>query len=472
MPEEEQRPLRVFLCHASADKPAVRDLYKRLKTDGVEPWLDVENLLPGQKWQVEIPSAVRESDVVLICLSEKSINKEGYVQKEISFALDRALEMPEGRIFLIPARLEECQVPKQLSDYQWVDLFAENGYERLMMALKVRAEQIGAEIQPNKSGISELFKKPITKRETKLKTDPGAVSSKKKDIAPKLKDESEKPEPKLERKRKPLRTEYVVAIIGAAATIIAGLLGSLYFGKLFEPVPVPTAEPSATIMPVPPTKTRTPTPTRTHLPTFTPSFTPTITLTPTPVPTEILLLQEDFEDGVANDWQIYYGNVSIERDPDGNHYLLPSGFVKKYMWISYGDKDTNWIDYAFESRIKFVEGPQNLAIWVRADDILAYYSLLIFSGIYQFDEHSTESTSWNGIDKQLSPESEKSLDQGRWYTIRVEIKGDMISAYIDNVYLGDAKFSLPPVNKQGGIGFGFDGGEVINFDDIRVWSLK
>jgi len=35
MPEP-KRPLKVFLCHASADKPAVRDLYKRLKADGVD----------------------------------------------------------------------------------------------------------------------------------------------------------------------------------------------------------------------------------------------------------------------------------------------------------------------------------------------------------------------------------------------------------------------------------------------------
>ena len=35
------RQLRVFLCHASQDKPAVRELYKRLKAeDWIDPWLD------------------------------------------------------------------------------------------------------------------------------------------------------------------------------------------------------------------------------------------------------------------------------------------------------------------------------------------------------------------------------------------------------------------------------------------------
>ena len=84
------RPIRVFLCHASSDKPAVRELYHRLKADGFAPWLDEEDLLPGQDWQREIPKAVRAADVVIVCLSRGSISKAGYVQKEIKFALDVA----------------------------------------------------------------------------------------------------------------------------------------------------------------------------------------------------------------------------------------------------------------------------------------------------------------------------------------------------------------------------------------------
>ena len=138
------RPLRVFLCHASGDKPAVRDLYRRLAADGFSPWLDQEDLLPGQKWQVEIPKAVRNSDVVLVCLSQHSINKEGYVQKEIKFALDVADEKPEGTIFLIPLRLEECDVPERLSAWQWVNFYEDDGYTRLVRALRQRAADLPA----------------------------------------------------------------------------------------------------------------------------------------------------------------------------------------------------------------------------------------------------------------------------------------------------------------------------------------
>ena len=135
-------PLRIFLCHSSGDKPAVRNLYQRLSGEGYDPWLDEEDLLPGQEWELEIAKAVKTSDVVIVCLSHKAINKSGYVQKEIEFALDKAEEQPEGTIFLIPLKLEECDVPERLQRWQWVNLFEEKGHERLMSSLRLRAETI------------------------------------------------------------------------------------------------------------------------------------------------------------------------------------------------------------------------------------------------------------------------------------------------------------------------------------------
>jgi hypothetical protein len=126
---------RVFLCHSSGDKEQVRDLYRRLHRDGFEPWLDEADILPGQDWDGAIRRAIRESFYVVVCLSKNSITKRGYVQKEIKHALDVADEHDEGSIFLIPVRLEPCQVPARLGRRQWVDLFATDGYERLLAAL-------------------------------------------------------------------------------------------------------------------------------------------------------------------------------------------------------------------------------------------------------------------------------------------------------------------------------------------------
>jgi tetratricopeptide (TPR) repeat protein len=133
----------VFLCHAHQDKPAVRELYARLQSDRFQPWLDEEDLIPGQDWEREIPRAVRRSHVVVVCLSPHSINKSGYLQKEIKFALDVLDEQPEGMIFIIPARLEPCDVPASLSRFHFADLFSPRGYDKLKRALELRASQLG-----------------------------------------------------------------------------------------------------------------------------------------------------------------------------------------------------------------------------------------------------------------------------------------------------------------------------------------
>jgi len=102
------RRRRVFLCHSSGDKPAVRELYRRLKSDGFAPWLDEEELLPGQDWQQEIPAGIRACEVV-VRLSQKSVTKEGYLQSKE--ALSVAEEKAQGTIFVIPVKLEEVEVP-------------------------------------------------------------------------------------------------------------------------------------------------------------------------------------------------------------------------------------------------------------------------------------------------------------------------------------------------------------------------
>jgi hypothetical protein len=81
---------------------------------------------------------------VIICLSNKSITKEGYVQRELKFALDIALEKPEETIFLIPLRLDDVTPPRRLHSWQYVDYFPVDrkqiAFSRLLASLKLKAD--------------------------------------------------------------------------------------------------------------------------------------------------------------------------------------------------------------------------------------------------------------------------------------------------------------------------------------------
>jgi hypothetical protein len=126
------------------DKPPVREIHSKLEAHGFKPWLDEIDLLPGQNWQVEIPKAIRESDIFVACLSRLSVSKQGYVQREFRAALNVYAEKPPGSIYLIPLKLDNCEVPDfqlpqlgvSLRDIQWLDYWCPNGFDRLVKAIE------------------------------------------------------------------------------------------------------------------------------------------------------------------------------------------------------------------------------------------------------------------------------------------------------------------------------------------------
>ncbi len=140
------RLLRVFLCHSSNDKPTVRELYQKLRNETwIQPWLDEEELYPGQDWNMEIEKAVEAADAILVCLSKGSITKEGYVQRELRSVLDFADYKPEGTLYIIPVRLEECEPPRRLRSWQYADYFEgqrDRAFQRLLVSLKRRADAL------------------------------------------------------------------------------------------------------------------------------------------------------------------------------------------------------------------------------------------------------------------------------------------------------------------------------------------
>lgn len=128
--------VRVFLIYAHSDKESVRGLYARLVEDGVNVWLDMERLLPGQDWQREIRQAILKSDVVIVCLSRRFGRRKGYRHEELKIALEKAKLLVNNGIFIIPARLEECDMPESLRRLHRVDLFEAGGYKKLIRALR------------------------------------------------------------------------------------------------------------------------------------------------------------------------------------------------------------------------------------------------------------------------------------------------------------------------------------------------
>lgn len=143
-----RRELKVFISYAREDLDSARRLYSDLKAHGLRPWLDKEDLLPGDDWRRAVVAAIQKCDYFLALLSSNSVQKTGFVQRELREALSALDEKPDGTKYIIPARLDDCSPSHvRLTDLNWVDLFPswEVGLNRVLLALNISAaSELGA----------------------------------------------------------------------------------------------------------------------------------------------------------------------------------------------------------------------------------------------------------------------------------------------------------------------------------------
>lgn len=136
----------IFLAHATEDKAMIRNLYRELKDNGLEPWLDEENLKPGVNWEMEIKEAIKNARFFMACITQRSVSKNGHVQKELRMALDELEKKAPNVIYFIPVLIDDIELPDitvgtiQLKDYHAARLYLKGEQERLINHLK---QQVG-----------------------------------------------------------------------------------------------------------------------------------------------------------------------------------------------------------------------------------------------------------------------------------------------------------------------------------------
>jgi hypothetical protein len=145
---------RIFLAYVEEDLPFAERLFRDLEDAGFAPWLDRRKLLPGQNWPRAIEEAIERSDFFVACFSHLSVQKKGAFQAEIRYALDCAERVPLDETFLIPARLDDCQVPWKIRrEIQYIDLFSdwELGVGRILAVINEQRRGAGRSKRPIQS---------------------------------------------------------------------------------------------------------------------------------------------------------------------------------------------------------------------------------------------------------------------------------------------------------------------------------
>jgi WD40 repeat protein len=134
VPEPE---LDVFLSHATADKPVVERLARLLRKQGLEPWLDEWNLVPGEPWQEAIEDALARCAACAVFFGPGGTGP--WQGEEMRAAIER--QVTEGRYPVIPVLLpgavrgERSRLPAFLTRRTWVEFRDTIEDERALRAL-------------------------------------------------------------------------------------------------------------------------------------------------------------------------------------------------------------------------------------------------------------------------------------------------------------------------------------------------
>jgi acetyl esterase/lipase len=77
---------KVFISHASEDKDRfVIKFAERLRANGIDPWLDKWEMLPGDSLVDKIFDGIEQAQAVIVVLSTNSVSKR-WVREEINAA--------------------------------------------------------------------------------------------------------------------------------------------------------------------------------------------------------------------------------------------------------------------------------------------------------------------------------------------------------------------------------------------------
>lgn len=125
---------RIFIVYARKDIETAKEVANLLRKANLEPWLDIDNIVPGQIWKDEINRAMASSGAAIILISEH-LMAGNYSRHEMDMLLKGFKSGGVKSIPIIPVRIDDTTPPDDLSEIQWLDFWSENSRDKLLKGI-------------------------------------------------------------------------------------------------------------------------------------------------------------------------------------------------------------------------------------------------------------------------------------------------------------------------------------------------
>ena len=110
-PEREMPDNAVFISYAREDLPSVQRLKAGLDAAGIRTWFDLDRLEGGDDYDRKIQRNIGRCSYFIPVVSAATERRlEGYFRREWSYAIDRARNIAEGALFIVPICIDDTNV--------------------------------------------------------------------------------------------------------------------------------------------------------------------------------------------------------------------------------------------------------------------------------------------------------------------------------------------------------------------------
>jgi hypothetical protein len=106
-PAREMPDNAIFISYAREDLPAVQRIKAELEAVGVTTWFDIDRLEAGDDYDRKIFNNIARCSYFVPVISATTERRhEAYFRREWSYALDRARNMADGALFILPVLID------------------------------------------------------------------------------------------------------------------------------------------------------------------------------------------------------------------------------------------------------------------------------------------------------------------------------------------------------------------------------
>lgn len=106
-PAREMPDNAIFISYAREDLPAVQRIKAELEAVGVTTWFDIDRLEAGDDYDRKIFNNIARCSYFIPVISATTERRhEAYFRREWSYALDRARNMADGALFILPVVID------------------------------------------------------------------------------------------------------------------------------------------------------------------------------------------------------------------------------------------------------------------------------------------------------------------------------------------------------------------------------